>query len=195
LTPFEVYKTYLSITRHFTTNTYDYHKYCGKSRCSLKSFYSNKSRFFFEKLSRKYSDDEIINLFVANYSFLEISGTIWVGDIVRNGEENYKNWMRKMQSLSYVFKDEVSILNSKNFDEMFKIEGNKHPKILKEFLQKKISLETLIILNHILDYKKNFDKKLVDPVWEFVSMRMKKYAPFLHIDSNKFKLILKECVL
>ena len=195
MTPFEVYKTYLSITRHFTTNTYDYHKYCGKSRCSLKSFYSNKSRFFFEKLSRKYSDDEIINLFVANYSFLEISGTIWVGDIVRNGEENYKNWMRKMQSLSYVFKDEVSILNSKNFDEMFKIEGNKHPKILKEFLQKKISLETLIILNHILDYKKNFDKKLVDPVWEFVSMRMKKYAPFLHIDSNKFKLILKECVL
>ena len=195
MTPFEVYKTYLSITRHFTTNTYDYHKYCGKSRCSLKSFYSNKSRFFFEKLSRKYSDDEIINLFVANYSFLEISGTIWVGDIVRNGEENYKNWMRKMQSLSYIFKDEVSILNSKNFDEMFKIEGNKHPKILKEFLQKKISLETLIILNHILDYKKNFDKKLVDPVWEFVSMRMKKYAPFLHIDSNKFKLILKECVL
>ncbi len=195
MTPFEVYKTYLSISRHFTTNTYDYHKYCGKSRCSLKSFYSNKSRFFFEKLSRKYSDEEIINLFVANYSFLEISGTIWVGDIVRNGEENYKNWMRKMQSLSYVFKDEVSILNSKNFDEMFKIEGNKHPKILKEFLQKKISLETLIILNHILDYKKNFDKKLVDPVWEFVSMRMKKYAPFLHIDSNKFKLILKECVL
>ena len=195
MTPFEVYKTYLSMSRHFTTNTYDYHKYCGKSRCSLKSFYSNKSRFFFEKLSRKYSDDEIINLFVANYSFLEISGTIWVGDIVRNGEENYKNWMRKMQSLSYVFKEEVSILNSKNFDEMFKIEGNKHPKILKEFLQKKISLETLIILNYILDYKKNFDNKLVDPVWEFVSMRMKKYAPFLHIDSNKFKLILKECVL
>ena len=183
------------MSRHFTTNTYDYHKYCGKSRCSLKSFYSNKSRFFFEKLSRKYSDDEIINLFVANYSFLEISGTIWVGDIVRNGEENYKNWMRKMQSLSYIFKEEVSILNSKNFDEMFKIEGNKHPKILKEFLQKKISLETLIILNNILDYKKQFDKKLQDPVWEFVSMRIEKYSPFIHIDSNKFKSILRECVM
>lgn len=195
MTPFEVYKTYLSMSRHFTTNTYDYHKYCGKSRCSLKSFYSNKSRFFFEKLSRKYSDDEIINLFVANYSFLEISGTIWVGDIVRNGEENYKNWMRKMQSLSYIFKEEVSILNSKNFDEMFKIEGNKHPKILKEFLQKKISLETLIILNNILDYKKQFDKKLQDPVWEFVSMRIEKYSPFIHIDSNKFKSILRECVM
>jgi hypothetical protein len=195
LTPFEVYQTYLSISRHFTTNTYDYHKYCGKSRCSLKSFHSNKSRFFFEKISRKYSDEEIVNLFVANYAILETSGNIWVGDIVRSGEENYKNWMRKNQSLSYIFKEEVSILNSKNFDEMFSIQGNKHPKILKEFLQKKLSLETMIILNNILDYKKQFDKKLQDPVWEFVSMRIEKYSPFLHIDGNKFKSILKECVM
>ena len=78
---------------------------------------------------------------------------------------------------------------------MFNIEGNKHPKILKEFLQKKLSLETMIILNNILDYKKQFDKKLKDPVWEFVSMRIEKYSPFIHIDSNKFKSILRECVM
>jgi hypothetical protein len=118
-----------------------------------------------------------------------------VGEIIKNGEEIYKNWMRRNQSLSYIFKEEVSILNSKNFDEMFRIEGNRHPKILKEFLQKKISLETMIILNNILGYKKQFDKKLLDPVWEFVSMRIEKYTPFLHIDSNKFKSILKECVI
>jgi len=195
MTPFEVYQTYLSISRHFTTNTYDYHKYCGKSKCSLKSFYSNKSRFFFEKISRKYSDEEIVNLFVANYAILETSESLWVGDIVRNGEDNYKNWMRKTQSLTYICKEESSILNSKNFDEMFKIEGNRHPRILKEYLQKNISLETMIILNNILGYKNQFDKKLKDPVWEFVSMRIEKYSPFLHIDSNKFKIILKECVL
>jgi hypothetical protein len=103
--------------------------------------------------------------------------------------------MKKIQSLSYIFKDEVSILNSKNFDEMFKIEGNRHPKILKEFLQKKISLETMIILNNILGYKKQFDKKLQDPVWEFTSMKIEKYTPFLQIDNNKFKMILKESVL
>jgi hypothetical protein len=195
MTAFEVYQTYLSISRHFTTNTYDYYKYCGKSRCSLKSFYSNKSRFFFEKISRKYADNEIVNLFVANYAFSEISGQIWIGDIVREGEQTYKSWMKKIQSLSYIFKDEVSILNSKNFDEMFKIEGNRHPKILKEFLQKKISLETMIILNNILGYKKQFDKKLQDPVWEFTSMKIEKYTPFLQIDNNKFKMILKESVL
>ena len=78
---------------------------------------------------------------------------------------------------------------------MFYFQGNKHPKILKEFLQKKLSLETMIILNSILNYKKQFDEKLLDPVWEFVSMRIEKYSPFLHIDRDKFKSILKECVM
>jgi hypothetical protein len=146
-------------------------------------------------MSRQKSDEEIVNFFVSNFASCEDPQSLWIGEIIKDGEVNYKNWMRKTQSLSYIFKDEVSIFNSKNFDEMFKIEGNRHPKILKEYLQKKISLESMIILNNIIEYKKQFDKKLQDPVWEFVSMRIEKYTPFLHIDENKFKLILKESVL
>jgi hypothetical protein len=146
-------------------------------------------------MSRQKTDNEIVNFFVSNFASCDDPQSLWIGEIIKEGEENYKNWMRRTQSLSYIFKDEVSIFNSKNFDDMFKIEGNRHPKILKEFLQKKISLETMIILNKIIGYKKQFDKKLQDPVWEFVSMKIEKYTPFLHIDSNKFKLILKECIL
>ena len=35
MTPFEVYKTYLSIKNHFTKDKYDYHKYCGKTNASI----------------------------------------------------------------------------------------------------------------------------------------------------------------
>jgi hypothetical protein len=146
-------------------------------------------------MSRQKTDEEIVNFFVSNFASCDDPQSLWIGQIIKEGEDNYKNWMRRTQSLSYIFKDEVSIFDSENFDEMFKIEGNRHPKILKQFLQKKLSLETMIILNNILGYKNQFDKKLKDPVWEFVSMKIEKYSPFLHIDSNKFKLILKECVL
>jgi hypothetical protein len=195
MNPFEVYVSYLSLKNHFSNKKYNYFTYNGKIKCSIKSFYGRRDRFWFEKMSRQKSDEEIINLFVSNFASCEDPQSLWVGEIIKDGEEIYKNWMRRTQSLSYIFKEEVSILNSKNFDEMFRIEGNRHPKILKEFLQKKISLETMIILNNILGYKKQFDKKLLDPVWEFVSMRIEKYTPFLHIDSNKFKSILKECVI
>lgn len=195
LDPLNCYKSYLALKNHFCNNNYNYFTYNGKVKANLKSFYKRKDRFWFEKLSRNKTDQEILNFFVANFASCDDPQSLWIGQIIKEGEENYTNWMRKTQSLSYIFKEEVSILNSKNFDEMFSIQGNKHPKILKEFLQKKISLETLIILNNILEYTKEFDKKLQDPVWEFVSMRIQKYSPFLHIDRNKFKSILKECVM
>jgi hypothetical protein len=193
--PLNCYKTYLSIKNHFTNKKYNYFTYNGKVKANIQSFYKRKDRFYFEKMSRQKTDEEIINFFVSNFASCNDPQSLWIGEIIKEGEDNYKNWMRRTQSLSYIFKEEISILNSKNFDEMFQIESNKHPKILKQFLQKNISLETMIVLNDILGYKKHFDKKLKDPVWEFVSMRIEKYTPFLHIDSNKYKTILKECVL
>ena len=40
--PFEAYKSYLSLKRHFIDDKYDYHKYCGKSRATVQSFYKRK---------------------------------------------------------------------------------------------------------------------------------------------------------
>lgn len=195
LDPLNCYKTYLALKNHFTNKTYNYFTYNGKVKANLQSFYKRKDRFYFEKMSRQKTDEEIVNFFVSNFASCDDPQSLWVGQIIKEGEDTYKNWMRRTQSLSYIFKDEVSILNSKNFDEMFRIEGSRHPKILKQFLQKKLSLETMIILNNILGYKSQFDKKLKDPVWEFVSMKIEKYTPFLRIDNNKFKTILKESVL
>ena len=110
VTPFEVYKSYLGLKNHFTKDTYDYHKYCGKSRASLQSFYKRKDRFFFEKLSRQKNDEETIDFFVSNFVNCDDPQTLWIGEIMRNGEDNYTYWKRKMQSLSYFFKGEVENL-------------------------------------------------------------------------------------
>lgn len=194
--PFESYKLYLAIKNHFTKSNYDYHKYCGKSRASLKSFYDRKDRFWFEKISRNKTDKELIDFFVANFVLCNDPQTLWIGEIIKEGEAKYLEWQRKIQSLSYIFKEEIgSIFSAKNFDDMFKIEGNKHPKILKCHLEGKVSLETMLILDRVLSYKTKFDKNLKDPVWEFTSMRMKKYSPFLNTDVFRYKKILKEVVV
>ena len=65
--PFETYKTYLAMKQHFTKDKYDYHKYCGRSRASLNSFYKRKDRYFFEKMSRARPDKEIEDYFLANF--------------------------------------------------------------------------------------------------------------------------------
>lgn len=194
--PLNCYKTYLALKNHFTKSNYDYKKYCGKVKTSLQTFYKRKDRMWFEKLSRQKNDQEIVDFFVANFVECNDPQSLWIGDIIREGEVRYKLWGKKIQSLSYIFKEEIDqAFSSKNFNEMFEIKNNQHPKILKEYLQGKLSLETMVILDKILNYKKHFDKDLQDPIWEFISMRILKYSQFLHIDVFKFKKILKECVL
>ena len=86
-------------------------------------------------------------------------------------------------------------LRRQRFDSMFSMDGSRHPQILKEHLSGRVSLETMVILDGILGYKSKWDKSLTDPVWETVSMKMRKYSPFLNIDVPRYKNILKKVVL
>jgi len=194
--PFDCYRCYLSMKNHFTKDKYDFHKYRGKSRATVQSFYKRKDRFWFEKLARNKSDEEVVDFFVSNFITCTDPGKLWIGEMIKDGEGRYTEWKKRNQSLSYVFKEETeSIFSDGNFDSMFAMDGTRHPQILKEYLRKNISIETLVILDRILGFRENFDSHLKDPVWETVSMRMKKYSPFLNIDVQRYKKILKQVVL
>ncbi len=193
--PFDAYRLYLGLKNHFTKDSYDYFKYCKKSRASLQSFYKRKDRMWFEKVSRQKTDKEVEDFFVANFVSCNDPETLWIGEMIKEGEDRYKNWQKKVQSLSYVFKEESQSLFEENkFEDVFRCSKG-HPVLLKKFLTGKVSLETLVIYDRIFSFRNNFDKKLQDPVWETVSRRIKKYSPFLHIDVLNFRKILKEIVL
>lgn len=195
LDPHNCYKTYLALKNHFTKDTYDYHKYHGKIKSSLQSFYKRKDRFFFEKMSRQKSDDEILEFFVSNFASCDDPQSLWIGEIIRTGESSYVEWKKKNQSMTYVFKSDVcDLLSGSDLNTIFEVNGSSHPLILKKYLRKEISLETFVILDKLLGIRKVYDKKLFDPIWQFVSMRIRKYSPFIHIDIFKYKKILKECV-
>ena len=194
--PADAYRCYLSMKNHFTKDKYDYHKYRGKVRATNEAFYKRKDRFWFEKLARNKSDQEVVDFFVSNFITCTDPSKLWIGELIKDGESRYVEWKKRNQSLSYIFKEETeSVFSNGNFDSMFAIDGTRHPQILKEYLRKNISIETLVILNQILGFRENFDSHLKDPVWETVSMRIKKYSPFLNIDVQRYKQILKRVVL
>ena len=193
--PFDAYRCYLSLKNHFTKDHYDYHKYRGKTRATVQAFYKRKDRFWFEKFARQKSDKEVEEFFVSNFIYSTDPGTMWIGEMIKEGEGRYQEWKKKTQSLSYVFKEEVNILfDDKKVDEVFDC-SNGHPHILKSYLGGNTSLETLVICDRILEYRKEWDKRLEDPVWETVSRKIKKYSPFLNIQTQTYKKIVKEVIL
>ena len=194
VTPFETYQAYLGMKSHFTNPKYDFIKYGGKSRATITSFNKRKDKYWFEKTSRKYSDQEVIDFLLSNFVNATNPQNLWIGEIINSGERTYAEWKMRQQSLTYMFKEQSENLLSENdLEKVFNCSKG-HPVVLKKYLGGEISLETLSILERIFSFQKNFDKKLTDPVWETVSMKLKKYLPFLNINVFQFKKVLREIV-
>jgi hypothetical protein len=194
VSPFETYQHYLSLKNHFTNPKYDFFKYGAKTRASITSFNKRRDKYWFEKTSRKYKDEEIVNFLVANFVESTSVNQIWIGEIINSGERTYADWMRRQQSLTYLFKEQSNefFLETKLEDALNCSKG--HPPVLKKFLSGQLSLETLTIYEKIFHFSEDFDKKLLDPVWECVSLKIKKYSPFLQVDIFNYKKILREII-
>ena len=182
--PIDAYLMYCAMKAHFDKSDYDFVKYNGKSKVSRDSFYKRNDRVFFVKLTRKYkSKQDIQDYLLANF-LVHPKG--WVGKF---DEDNYIQWQKKIQSLSYTFKSEIEpILDSK----LIAVSENTHPKLLKEYLGKRVSLESMVILDSILQFHKVWNVKLEeDYAWKDVYKLMNNYNSFLKFDTKSFKLILK----
>jgi len=194
MSPFETYQHYLSLKNHFTNPKYDFFKYGAKTRASVTSFNKRKDKYWFEKTSRKYSDKEVVDFLVSNFTATDNPQNLWIGEIINSGERNYAEWMKRQQSLSYLFKEQSNELFLENELESVFDCSKGHPTVLKKFLSGTISLETLVIYDKIFLFGNTFDKKLLDPVWESVSLKLKKYSPFINIDVFNYRKILRSII-
>jgi hypothetical protein len=193
---YEAFGLYESLKLHFTKDSYDFHKYNGKSNISVTSFENRKDKYHFYKLSRKFSKKEdLIEFLVAN--FVERDG-LWVGDLLtEDAEVNYRSRQKILQSLSYEFTDDLTKLFNGIDDpnEVIKVVDGDYPVLLTYTLQKETKIETLCILNSILDFLPMWDKKITDTIrWPNLKRKIVKYTAFLPKDVVKYKLILKKVI-
>ena len=193
MSPFETYQAYLGLKNHFSNPKYDYFKY-KKTRATLTSFNKRKDRYFFEKSSRKYNDKEIVDFLVSNFVAADNPQSIWIGHIINSGERTYAEWMKTNQSLTYIFKEQSTELFSQTKLENVFDCSKGHPIILKTFLRNDISIENMVIYDTIFSFSKEYDKKLIDPIWEMTSLKIKKYKPFIHIDIFYYKKLLRDII-
>ncbi len=104
----------------------------------------------------------MVNFYVANFLVKDIT---WIGDITgAEGEENYKMWQKRNQSLNYRFKEDIMYLVDKVSvsSDMIKVKDGQYPLLLNETMQGAVSIETLSILNHIMGFFEMWNKKISD---------------------------------
>jgi hypothetical protein len=189
----KAYSRYQALKLHFTSD-YDFVKYGGKIRTiSQEAFLKRKDQFLFRKLERKYNDDELTKFFVAN--FVSNAGVRWVGEM--NGPESekvYLNWLKRMEAFSYFLKQDLQYIED-NVDKprMVLTTNGEHPQLLKLYLGGKVSAETIIAFDKVIDTLDTWNRIIADTiVWPEVYKQLNKYKPFVSVDKDSIKKVMRD---
>jgi len=195
MTGYETYILYNALKFHFTRENFDFFKYNGKVKTTPEQFENRKDKYHFYKLSRKYTDRDDMIQFLT-YNFLEKDG-LWVGDLLTDeGHKRYLKHKKILQSLSYTFENDCKKLfgETQNPNDLIKTNGD-YPKLLTMALQRDIEIETLCILNAILNFVPMWNEKIQDTIrWPEFRLKVQKFATFLPRDVVKYKMLLKKII-
>ena len=196
MTGYEAFSLYESLKLHFSKDSYDFFKYNGKTNITITSFENRKDKYHFYKLSRKYSNkDDLISFIVANLLEKE---NLWVGDLLlESAEVNFRQHQKVLQSLSYHFTNDVQNIfeNENDPNNAIKVIEGEYPKILTMYSRREVSIESVCLLNKILNFLPMWEKKITDTIMAPIHLhKIKKYTPFMPPDVVKYKLILKKAL-
>ena len=195
VTPYEVYQKYLSLKQHFNKKDYDYFKFQGRVRANESSFEKRKDKHHFIRLSKIYKDEELTKFFVSNFV---VTKDLWVGNATSaEGRQNYIAWKAKIQSLPYVFENEIEVMfdENENFNDIFNVEDGQHPPIVRHVFGNEVSLETFVVLDSILNFSPKFNESIEESViWPELYSMCNNYAPFVVVNKQKYVDILKKQV-
>lgn len=178
--PFLVYKMYLALKLHFTTESYDITKHRGAVRGKKETFLKRKDLTAIRKLARDYSQKEIRDFLVANF----VSGNKWGGVFDTQAMEVYNEWIVQKKRVMYTFATDLDyiLMEMEKKGLTSAINSDEHPLVMKLLLGKKISLETVVILDILFDFINSYSN---DFVLKDTCLLVKAYRPFLAVDSKK----------
>jgi hypothetical protein len=178
---FAAYALYNALHLHFTSKSYDYFKYNGKTNVTKDTFAKKKDKFTFYKLSRKYSITDLKYFYIAN--LLE-NADQWSNELLsQDAEEIFKKWQKTNQSLTYIVQNDLDKLLDlvNNPNDLLRVRDNEHPMLMLSVMSKSTQLETLIIMEDILNFFSMWDKKIIETyIWPSFKIKCLKYKPFLN---------------
>lgn len=179
---FDTFLLYSAIHNHFTSPSYDFFKYQGKTRVKFETYNKRKDKYQFDRLGKLI--DPRLRLVASN-----VEGIKWIGDIVGPaGAEAQVKHQKYLDSASHYFKQELNTLDP---------DGNNYrganPLLAQLYFRKKLSLETLCLINNLVDFTSLWkDSCSTDPLIGQLIVKIEKYSKFISYDSRKIQQIFHE---
>lgn len=187
---FKAYKYFIAIKLHFTSERYDVFETNGRVSGSREAFERRNDRGLFEKLAKKFSSDqELIQFLVANVAYGHMNVVYSC-----ESEEYYALWKRRKESISRVFEVDLHTIaeylrfNNATIDDLYSIDDKDGtPLLLKLYIGKHITLETMAILQDIDNYLPNWQSLIM--LWHDHFLTVRKVKRFVKYDKSRIQYL------
>ncbi len=187
---YEAYTLYLAIKLHFTSDTYDFYRHNAKVNSSFNTFLKRNDRFFFHKLTTKYTREEMLEYFVSN--FFHNSKT-WIGPTI-NGESIINHLRTILEMIAYWFVMSLMVIGFGLMMFSALIVGSIQD-CYDYCCRNKFQFKVLSYLTKcwvLLNVGIKKLKKLLSGLKPEKSFKLKKLNPFIKFNLTKCKFIMKE---
>lgn len=191
--PFEVCDQHLALRYHFSQEKYEYQKYNGKSGLKMSAFLKRRDRFGYNALSNK-PRKEIFETLLANtletpkFLIFDLKPDLRLQYLTRTESIEY-NMFSELNGLL------LNVTSRSQFQQMFKSINNDFPLIAKGIIGKKLRLETVLALDTQIPVLSTLRKEAPIPaIWESFDMKLRKYRPFLTINTDQVRKYFSEAI-
>ena len=160
LNGYETYQIYQALRLHFTTD-YDAVKYNFKTAVKVDTFEKRRDRYFFEKLSRNYNREQLIEYFTAN---LVHNPNKWIGEFE---DSRLNEYISRKEKLTYLVTEDMKKMSNKGytFDELCSLSDDKTWNPLIEALRSdEIHIETVTIIDILVNFLNRVKSEINDPL-------------------------------
>ncbi len=185
LDPFPASLLFKSLKLHFTTEKYDYNKYCGKvsgdTIANKQKFMHNKQRYFFARLGKH---KEPVGLLVANFIH---NPKCYITEVVDdNGLARFEQYIARNASRYYTLQQDLKKFDS--IKELLTI--GSYPAIIDKYIAEDITPETVVLIDSVTKILDKIDEQC-HPLVEKHLLKLRKYRSFVKTDVEKAKAVFE----
>lgn len=185
LDPFPASLLFKSLKLHFTTEKYDYNKYCGKvsgdTIANKQKFMYNKQRYFFARLGR-HKDPP--GLLVSNFIR---DPKCFITEIVDDsGLARFEQYVARNASRYYTLQQDLKKFDS--IKELLTIDS--YPAIIDKYISEDIAPESVVLIDSVTKILDKIDDQC-HPLVEKHLLKLRKYRSFVKTDVEKVKAVFE----
>ena len=185
MTGYEAFILHHAVNLHFN-RSYDCWKYNFKTNVTEKTYWKRPDKFQLTKIGKRFKTRDDIILYFASH---QIAGNKYTGDMIRD-EDTYTQFLKRIDSISYLFKNELEEISDVKFDKLLEIEDT-YPKIVQLHLEGTVSLETVCIVNRLTGFIEKANSRISETIlWPDLYKKITKYQSFLKFDDLKMRMII-----